>query len=97
MTSVEQLRQRDEQRADAEFGRRRSRDSSRRKSAVQSDWITVSTMTVNPKVTSSELSGVTAKAREEPLQRNAEHEKARHDERERQQRVHPADARELVA
>ena len=34
-------------------------DSRRRKSAVQIDWITLSTMTVKPNVTRSELNGLT--------------------------------------
>ncbi len=36
-------------------------DSSLRKSAVQTHWISASTMPVRPKVTSSELNGVSAK------------------------------------
>ena len=72
-------------------------DSSLRKSAVQTYWMTASMIAVSPNVASSELSGDTAIARQQPLHGDAEQEEQRHDQRERQQRIDAADARELVA
>ena len=52
---------------------------------------------VKPNVTSSELNGVSAKRAMQPVQRRAEREERRHDDRECEQRVDAARRRELVA